>query len=247
MKVVFHEDFRRSYSREPAAQEGRMDCVLDVIDGNVEFVEPKPAEYDDIAACHTIDHINYVHKTGHYDIAALAAGATIQAANIGLEEPSFALVRPPGHHASSDFSWGYCFFNNIAIAIAKLKRERKIQRAFVLDIDHHDGDGTINILGVKGYTTIYNPNERDPDAYLGMVEEVLLDNYDIIGISAGFDSHKKDWGGVLSTEHYREIGKMVVRASKKNNAGCFAVMEGGYNHEVLGHNVMEFIHGMKEG
>jgi acetoin utilization deacetylase AcuC-like enzyme len=247
MKVIFHEDFRRSYSREPAAEEGRMDCVLDVISGNVEFIEAKPAEYDDIAKCHTIDHINYVTQLGLYEIAALAAGATIQAAKIGLEEPSFALVRPPGHHASSDFSWGYCFFNNIAIAITKLKQEGKIRRALVLDIDHHDGDGTINILGVKGYTTIYNPNERDPGSYLGLVEEVLSDNFDFIGISAGFDNHKKDWGGVLSTEHYREIGKMVRKASKKNNAGCFAAMEGGYNHEVLGQNVMAFIHGLKEG
>jgi acetoin utilization deacetylase AcuC-like enzyme len=188
-----------------------------------------------------------VTQLGLYEIAALAAGATIQAAKIGLEEPSFALVRPPGHHASSDFSWGYCFFNNIAIAITKLKQEGKIRRALVLDIDHHDGDGTIIILGVIGYTTIYNPNERDPGSYLGLVEEVLSDNFDFIGISAGFDNHKKDWGGVLSTEHYREIGKMVRKASKKNNAGCFAAMEGGYNHEVLGQNVMAFIHGLKEG
>jgi acetoin utilization deacetylase AcuC-like enzyme len=79
-----------------------------------------------------------------------------------------------------------------------------------------------------------------------MVEEALSDKFDIIGVSAGFDSHKEDWGGVLSTEHYREIGKMVKKASKKHEAGCFAVMEGGYNHEVLGQNVMAFIHGMKE-
>jgi acetoin utilization deacetylase AcuC-like enzyme len=188
-----------------------------------------------------------VTDIGLYDIAALAAGAAIQSANIGLEEPSFALVRPPGHHASSDFSWGYCFFNNIAIAIAKLKQEGKIRRAMVLDFDHHDGDGTVNILGVKGYTTVCNPNEPDPGSYLAKVEEALSNNFDIIGVSAGFDSHKEDWGGVLSTEHYREIGKMVKKASKKNEAGCFAVMEGGYNHEVLGQNVMAFIHGMKEG
>ncbi len=247
MKVIFHQDFRRSYSREPAATEGRMDCILDAIRNKVEFVEAKPAEISDIAACHTTEHIQDVARRGHYDIAALAAGAAIQAANIGLEEPSFALVRPPGHHASSDFSWGYCFFNNIAIAISKLKKQGKIKRAFVLDIDHHDGDGTINILGTKGYTTICNPSELNPDSYLEMVEETLSYDFDIIGISAGFDSHEKDWGGVLPTEHYREIGKIIRKASKKNNAGCFAVLEGGYNQEVLGQNVMEFIYGVREG
>jgi acetoin utilization deacetylase AcuC-like enzyme len=247
MKVIFHQDFRRSYSSEPAAEEHRMDCVLEVIKGNVEFVEAKSAQYDDIAACHTAEHIRNVTLMGRYYIAALAAGAAIQAANIGLDEPSFALVRPPGHHASSDFSWGYCFFNNIAIAISKLKKQSRIRRAFVLDIDHHDGDGTINILGTKGYTTICNPNELNPDSYMGIVEKALSQKFDIIGISAGFDSHENDWGGVLSTEHYREIGKIVRNASRKNNAGCFAVMEGGYNQEVLGQNVMEFIQGMKEG
>lgn len=247
MKVVFHEDFRRSYSRDPAAGEGRIDCVLEVIRGYVDFVEAKPAAYDDIAACHTRDHINYVARLGLYEIASLAAGAAIQSAGIGLEEPSFALVRPPGHHASPDFCWGYCFFNNIAIAIAKLKREQKIRRALVLDIDHHFGDGTMEILGVKGYTKVCNPEERDPGSYMATVEEMLSGNFDIVGISAGFDSHERDLGGVLSTQHYREIGKMAVRASRKNRAGCFAVMEGGYNHEVLGQNVREFLIGMKEG
>ncbi len=247
MKVIFHRDFRKSYSLEPAAEERRMDCVLEAIRDKVEFIEAESAEYSDIAACHTAEHIQNVSRMGHYDIAALAAGASIQAANVGLEEPCFALVRPPGHHASSDFSWGYCYFNNIAIAIAKLKEQRKIRRAFVLDIDHHDGDGTINILGTKGYTTIYNPSERDPDSYLGVLKEALSYHFDIIGISAGFDSHKDDWGGVLSTEHYGEIGKLIKKASKKNRAGCFAVMEGGYNQKVLGRNVMEFIQGVTEG
>lgn len=247
MIVIFHQDFRKSYSLEPAAKEHRMDCVLEAIRDKVEFVEAESAEYNDIAACHTTEHIQNVTQMGRYDIAALAAGAAIQAANIGLEEPSFALVRPPGHHASSDCSWGYCFFNNIAIAISKLKHQGKIRKAFVLDIDHHDGDGTINILGTKGYTRICNPNELNPDSYLDAVEKALSDNFDIMGISAGFDSHKNDWGGVLDTEHYREIGKIVRRASKKNNAGCFAVMEGGYNQEVLGQNVREFIQGVNEG
>lgn len=246
MKVVFHDNFRWSYGRDPAAVEGRIDAVLDVINGHVEFIEAKPAEQNDIAACHTADHISYVTRLGLYEIAALAAGASIQAATIGLEEPSFALVRPPGHHASSDFSWGYCFFNNMAIAISKLKQEGKIHRAFVLDIDRHLGDGTINILGVKGYTTVCNPAERNPDLYLKKIEEALSEDVDVIGVSAGFDNHQSDWGGLLSTEHYRAIGKMVRQAGRKNNAGCFAVMEGGYNHEVLGQNVMELILGMKE-
>ncbi|MDY6832988.1 MAG: hypothetical protein SWC96_14320 [Thermodesulfobacteriota bacterium] len=49
----------------------------------------------------------------------------------------------------------------------------------------------------------------------------------IIGISAGFDNHMEDWGGVLSTGDYFEIGKMAAGAARRNNGGCFAVLEGG--------------------
>jgi acetoin utilization deacetylase AcuC-like enzyme len=244
MKVVYHDAFRKSYCRDPAAAEGRIDAVVRTIKDQVEFIETTPADRHDIAACHTESHIEYITRKGLYEISSLAAGGALQSAQIGLKEPCFALIRPPGHHASPDCSWGYCFFNNIAIAIAKLKREGKIRRAFVLDIDRHFGDGTVNIIGVAGYATIYNPYAPDPDSYLKKIQENLPDDVDIIGISAGFDNHQDDIGGLLSTEDYRKIGTMVKDASRKSNSGCFAVLEGGYNHEVLGQNVMALIQGM---
>jgi len=67
---------------------------------------------------------------------------------------------------------------------------------------------------------------------------------DIIGISAGFDNHAQDWGGVLETEDYRAIGESVRDASLRSGGGCFAILEGGYNHRVLGHNVLALIKGL---
>src|SRR5690606_13601461 len=110
MKVVFHASFRSCSCCDPAAAQGRMDAVLDIIKDHVEMVEALPADYADIAACHTEEHIRHVTSLGLYEISALAAGAAIQAATIGLKEPCFALVRPPGHHASPESSWGYCYF-----------------------------------------------------------------------------------------------------------------------------------------
>jgi acetoin utilization deacetylase AcuC-like enzyme len=133
----------------------------------------------------------------------------------------------------------------MAIAITKLRREGKIKKAFVLDIDLHFGDGTVNLLEDTGYVTICNPSGSDPTRYLKEVEEVLPDDADIIGISAGFDNHEADWGGLLSTENYREIGQMVRRASQKSGGGCFAILEGGYNHRVLGKNTLALIEGME--
>jgi len=115
----------------------------------------------------------------------------------------------------------------------------------VLDIDLHFGDGTVNILSTKGYVTVFNPVASDPDTYLKKIMDYLDEAVDIVGISAGFDNHKEDWGGLLSTGDYREIGRLVREASKKNRAGYFAVLEGGYNHNVLGHNVLALIEGMR--
>ncbi|HOO89372.1 MAG TPA: histone deacetylase family protein [Syntrophales bacterium] len=246
MNVIYHEDFTEPYCSDPAAADGRIEAILRVMGDRVAYVDAIPADEEDILACHTKDHVEYVRRQGLYDIASLAAGGAIQAAFSGLTEPCFALIRPPGHHASANSAWGFCFFNNMAIAISKLKRENRIQRAFILDFDLHFGDGTVNILGNAAYATIYNPTESDANQYLKHVEEMLPDNADIIGISAGFDNHREDWGGVLSTDDYREMGRMVRNACRKSGGGCFAILEGGYNHRVLGQNVMALIEGLEE-
>lgn len=246
MKVICHEDFNHSYCFDPAAREGRIEAIIDVIGDKVDFVDAVPASREDIAACHSEDHIREVERQGLYDIAALAAGGAIQAACTGLREPCFALIRPPGHHASANSSWGFCFFNNMAIAIMKLKREDRIKKAYILDFDLHFGDGTVDILGHRDYVTILNPESYDRRQYLRVVEKNLPDDADIIGISAGFDNHWEDWGGVMSTDDYREMGRMVREAARKSDGGCFAILEGGYNHRVLGHNTIALIEGMEE-
>lgn len=246
MKVIYHEDFNQTYCSDPAAASGRIEAVVKVIRDSVTFVDAIPAEKEDIAAVHSELHIDYVTRAGLYDISALAAGGAIQAAMTGLKEPCFALIRPPGHHASFDSSWGFCFFNNMAIAIQKLKRTGMIERAFILDIDLHFGDGTVNLLERSGFVTLHNPSSSSRSEYLKEVEEKLFsEEADIIGISAGFDNHLDDWGGLLDTADYTEIGRMVRKASQKNNGGYFAILEGGYNHRVLGSNVMALLEGME--
>ena len=246
MKIVFHNDFHQVYTSDPAAAPGRMQSILNVISEDYEFLEPVPANEDDITAIHTLPHIDYVKRIGLYNISSLAAGGAIQAALIGLKEPCFALIRPPGHHASADRSWGFCYFNNMAIALERLKREKAINRAFVLDIDLHFGDGTVNIFRKKDYVSIFNVSSNNREAYLKAVAKELKEQKsDIIGISAGFDNHKDDWGGLLETQDYITIGKMVRETCETKRCSCFAILEGGYNHQVLGHNVQALLQGMK--
>jgi acetoin utilization deacetylase AcuC-like enzyme len=245
MKVIFHEDFYQVYTHDPAAEDGRMEAIVNTIQSRVEFVTAVPATPEQISAVHTRRHIEHVRHKGPYSMAALAAGGAIQAATIGLTEPCFGLIRPPGHHASSDSAWGFCYFNNMAIALEWLKQKNKIQNAYILDIDLHYGDGNVNILSSKGYVTIYNVDSFDRFAYVDRVTREMENcNADLIGISAGFDNHKDDWGGLLATKDYQIIGQQVKAAADRNGGGCFAILEGGYNHNVLGENVMALIDGL---
>ena len=245
MKVVFHQDFYQVYTGDPAAASGRIEAIVETIEPHVEFVPAEPALRQDIAAVHTEMHIQQVENQGLYEIAALAAGGAIQAAQIGLSEPCFGLTRPPGHHASAASAWGFCYFNNMAVALEALRRQNKIESACVLDIDLHFGDGTVNILGKRNWSTVINVEVDSRSHYLQKVEEAMKNcRADLIGISAGFDNHVADWGGLLHTEDYEEIGYRVRSAADRNGVGCFAILEGGYNHEVLGENVLALIQSM---
>jgi acetoin utilization deacetylase AcuC-like enzyme len=247
MKVVFHEDFYPVYTSDPASSAGRMESIVAAIESRVEFVLAQPATQKEIEAAHSKSHIDFVRQSGLYDIAALAAGGAVKAAGIGLAEPAFGLIRPPGHHASADSSWGFCFFNNMAVALQALKNRGQIKTAYVLDIDLHYGDGTVNILESKNYATIYNVQASDRRSFLAEIEQQLDGcQVDLIGISAGFDNHRDDWGGLLLTRDYFEIGKLVQAAASRSGGGCFGILEGGYNHQVLGQNVMALIEGLSD-
>lgn len=245
MKVIFHEDFYQVYAADPAAALGRMEAVMQVVEPHVSIVQAVPASEEQITAVHTGSHIEWVRRSGVYDIAALAAGGAIQAATLGMKEPCFGLIRPPGHHASPSSAWGFCYFSNMAIAIKHLLRKGAIGRAHVLDFDLHFGDGTVNALESTPNVTIHNPGAHDRERYLHEVADALARcEADVIGVSAGFDNHEEDWGGTMATADYREMGRMVREAALRRGAGCFALLEGGYNHQVLGHNALAFIEGL---
>ena len=246
MKVFTHSDFLTEYAPEPAAEPGRLESIISAIRDEVDFEEASPACEEDILAVHTKSLVREVTGMGLYSIAALAAGAAMQTAVAGMETPSFGLIRPPGHHASSNRCWGFCYFNNMAIALEHLRSSGLIKTAHVLDFDLHYGDGTFDILEPRGFVSIHNPRQSVRKDYLAEVA-ARLDSIqvDVIAVSAGFDNHVDDWGRTLHTEDYREMGRMVHAACKRMGAGSFGLLEGGYNHDVLGINVREFLKGLQ--
>ncbi len=250
MKVVYHERYCEVYASDPAAQPGRMESIYKELHGHFDFVTPEPASEEDVLLVHGQSHVENV-KTHPltYEIALLAAGGAIKASEIAIDgEAAFGLIRPPGHHASKDSSWGFCYFNNIAISIEKLRRRGKIGKALIVDIDLHFGDGTANIFAGKSDIAYFHVNGMNRENYLNNLSKFLetQKDYDIIAVSAGFDRHQQDWGGLLTTNDYFTIGKMIKEsASKKCNGKRYAILEGGYNHAVLGKNVKAFLQGVE--
>jgi len=250
LKVVFHDGYRRVYSSDPASALGRIEGIYEELRDSFEFVEPRPAGEEDVLLVHSRGHVDSVKAYPLiYETALLAAGGAVKAAEISLSgEPAFGLIRPPGHHASRDSSWGFCYFNNVAVAIEKLRREGRIKRALIVDVDLHYGDGTASIFSSSSRVVYFHPEGWNRQAYLDELGRFLSlkhGSFDVLALSAGFDRHVQDWGGMLKTEDYRTIGKMIKESAESQTGGRrFAVLEGGYNHSVLGKNVKALLEGM---
>jgi acetoin utilization deacetylase AcuC-like enzyme len=249
MKIVFHERFFEVYTTDPAAAAGRMEAITAALGKDFPFITPPPARPEDLTLVHTASHVRSIERHKDiYEVGILSAGGAILAAQTAYDgEPAFGLIRPPGHHASPDSCWGFCFFNNISIAVRKLMKEGKIRKALVLDFDLHFGDGTENAFTGNPNVDYFHPEGTSNRDFIRGIEGHLArsGHFDILAVSAGFDRHVQDWGGLLETEDYRTIGSLVKTYSQKVCQGRrFGVLEGGYNHDVLGYNVRAFVEGM---
>jgi acetoin utilization deacetylase AcuC-like enzyme len=80
---------------------------------------------------------------GSWRAASLAAGAgltAVRALQDGAADAAFCAVRPPGHHATTNESMGFCFVNNVAVVAAALAEQG--ERVMIFDFDAHHGNGT---------------------------------------------------------------------------------------------------------
>lgn len=243
----------------------------------LEFIEPKPCSESDLLLVHSPAYVEAVKKgeigdadsptvDRIYEYAKLSAGAAIAAA----KNSAFCLMRPPGHHAGINgaalgaSTRGFCYFNNIAIAVRVLKKP-----TLILDFDGHHGNGTEEIfLGDKNvtYLSVHRSDiypwsgktsrqncanyglEDSPgdEIYLNTLENALfslnLAKFELVAVSAGFDTHKGDLATLgLSTKAFRMIGRLVGSLHKP----AFFVFEGGYDGQTVGEDIYAFLRGFE--
>jgi acetoin utilization deacetylase AcuC-like enzyme len=150
-----------------------------------QFVGPTKASTEIVGRVHDLEYVNYIQsfcKAGgglldedtvasreSYETALYAVGGCVNAVDLvikGCYQNAFALVRPPGHHASRSNAKGFCIFNNVAAAAKNLVEHHDLKRVLILDIDAHSGDGTQGIF----YNTnkvLYISLHEDPTGFPG--------------------------------------------------------------------------------
>ena len=249
LTVVYHPLYEEDYPTASVEMPKRVAVIRDELKGDCEFVTPQAATEEDILMVHTHSLLEEMKSDPLlFKVASMAAGGAIHAAQLACERiPSFGLIRPPGHHASPGSHWGFCFFNNMAIAVETLIRAGKPQRVLILDIDLHFGDGTDNFFQGRSDVVVANIQEEERNSFLDRVAETLETAlpYDLIAISAGFDRYRLDWGGTLEMDDYRVIGAMVAeKAASSCHGRRFAILEGGYYLPHLGKNARSLIEGL---
>jgi acetoin utilization deacetylase AcuC-like enzyme len=109
-----------------------------------------------------------------YQVALLAAGGVLEAARrvmAGELDNAFCAVRPPGHHAEANKALGFCYFNNVAIAVRYLQNQWHVERVGIVDFDVHHGNGTQHIFDQDPSVFYYSIHQHPSFAYPGTGRE----------------------------------------------------------------------------
>ena len=167
-QIVYSKEFDRHDNAGHPENAQRLTVMMNDIKkapfyNKLEFIKPEILPEESLCSVHSdemiqqvkemssqgdswIDMDTYVCKSD-YEIARLAAGGLVKISkNVlnGKVDNAFALIRPPGHHATRNRSMGFCLFNNAAIAANEISKEGK--RVLIFDHDVHHGNGTQNIF-----------------------------------------------------------------------------------------------------
>jgi acetoin utilization deacetylase AcuC-like enzyme len=162
------------------------------------------------------------------------------------------------HHAFADHGEGFCLFNDVALAIRVLQRDGTADRAAVVDLDVHHGNGTASIFEADPTVFTFSmhqqnnyPMEKPPstldiglvdaagdEVYLGRLESalpvVMAHASDVLFYLAGADPYERDQlGGLgLTKAGLRARDRLVLEAASDAGVPVAVVLAGGYAYDV---------------
>lgn len=149
----------------------RLDTILAGLEQNkltekLVQLKSRKADVEEITYCHTNEYVNHLKEfcergggyldpdtysnENSFNAAAIAVGSSIDLTKAVIKKElknGFALLRPPGHHALSNKSMGFCLFGNISIAAKAALNQQGIKRVAIVDFDVHHGNGTQALIG----------------------------------------------------------------------------------------------------
>ncbi len=172
--------------------------------GRLAHLAPRPVTLPELERIHTPAHIAGIRdlaargggyadvdtpvSPASYEVALLAAGGVLrglEAVLAGEVANAFALVRPPGHHATRNAAMGFCLFNNVAAAAASALADHHLARVLILDWDVHHGNGTQDIFRDEPRVLYISTHQAPLYPGSGRVDEVGAGNLVNIPLPAG--------------------------------------------------------------
>jgi len=257
--VWYHPDF--ALRGHPVLRE-RVEPAFNAISGLIEsgriklFTPAITREIEELLdQCHSPGHITMVKSEHFHEIALLSAAGVVEAAErlaTGELEFAFCFVGAAGHHAGYDKFWGFCYYNDAAMAVKKL-RALGIRRVMIIDVDPHFGDGTRDLIGSDpdvihvnfhsgSWRTAEDPELNNYDIGLGSAgDSEFLDavntvlakswDYEFLMVIFGHDSHLLDYGGFALTEISFQHFAQAIKQFASGKPVLF-ILSGGANPEV---------------
>lgn len=221
MILIYSDEFlKHNKIRHPENKE-RLIAIKNALDKKgYKTVEPVDVKIEGIENVHTIGYLNFLKSTSRhsgwidtdtyfvsesYNVAVKAVMASVNAAENALyKKDSFALVRPPGHHACPNKGMGFCLLNNISIAANHLT-EKGVKKVLILDIDCHHGNGTQEIFYKR--SDVYYISLHQYPFYPGTGSENEIGEREGINFTKNIplDMHTDDNTYLKKLEIFREI------------------------------------------